>query len=344
MRKLSTHLFVWLIATLVLSSAELQAQLPGGNVVGQIRIARGNFPSERIFVTLQTRGVTVHQVYTDNEGRFAFYNLPTNPYHVIIEHKEYFPIDQLVIVNPAVSANSYVTINLEPRTESKDEGAAAAPAVTGANPYLADLAEYTKRYPKSVVKEFEAAVKSEKGGKVEEAIRHYQKAISEAPDFYPARNNLGSTYLNQGNFEGAQKEFEEVIRINQSDAAAYFNLGNVFLLTRRYDDCLRMVEEGLRKQPNSGLGHFLLGSVYGRLGRLHEAERALHDAIQFEPTLSKVHLELVNLYLREKRTPEAISELKFFLKTFPADAMALQARQVLSRLEGAALPPAKPSQ
>ncbi|MGH9493088.1 MAG: tetratricopeptide repeat protein, partial [Terriglobales bacterium] len=76
------------------------------------------------------------------------------------------------------------------------------------------------------------------------------------------------------------------------------------------------------------------GSVYGRVGKLSEAERALHTAIQFDPTLSKAHLELVNLYLREKRTPEAIAELKFFLKTFPSDPMAPQVRQVLSRLEG----------
>ncbi len=127
-----------------------------------------------------------------------------------------------------------------------------------------------------------------------------------------------------------------MLRLKQSDTQAYFNLGNVFLLTGHYDDSLRMVNEGLRRQPNSGLGQFLLGSVYDRMGKLPEAERALHDALVIDPSLSRAYLELVNLYLREKRTTEAIGELKFFLKSFPADPLVPKAQQVLSRLEGSA--------
>lgn len=309
------------------------AQGENGAIAGQITIVRGSFPPDRIKVTLETRGIMVNEVWTDDEGRFVFHDLPGNLYHVIINDEGYEPYDENVKFNPRVTPTYILTIRVTPKAAPKPE--ALPPAVAGGNPYLVDLAAYEKQFPGKVVKEFEEGVRCQADGKTADAVRHFQASLKLAPDFYPAHNNLGTVYLSQSNFPAAQQEFEAVLKLKLSDTQAYFNLGNVFLLTGRYDDCLRMLEEGLRKQPNSGLGHFLLGSVYTRLGRLPEAERALHDAIQFDPSLSRAHLELVNLYLREKRAPEAISELKFFLKTFPADPLVPGVQRVLARLEGA---------
>lgn len=291
-------------------------------------------------VTLQSRGITISTAYTDGEGRFSFYGLPGNLYHVIIDDSKYRPVQVETHFNPAISPIAMVHITLYPVEPSNpDAGAIPQHAASGGNPYMVDVADYSKDFPKKAVEEFQKALKADQQGKTDDAIRGYRKAIELAPNFYPAHNQLGVAFLSRKDFAAAQKEFEEAIKLNQADANAYFNLGNVFLLTRHYDDAQRVLEEGVRRQPNSGLGHFLLGSVYGRVGKLSEAERALHNAIQFDPTLANAHLELVNLYLNQKRNPEAIAELKSFLKSFPVDPLAPQARHVLSRLEGAPLPP-----
>jgi type IV pilus assembly protein PilF len=327
------------LALLLLSCVPSAAQVENGAIAGQITIARGSFPPDRIEVTLQTRGIIVNQVWTDDEGKFVFRDLPTNLYHVIINDERYEPYEENVKLNPHTNPTNILTIRLTPKAPAKPD--APPPAVAGGNPYLVDLAEYEKQFPGKVVKEFEKGVKCQANGKTGDAVRHFQASLKLAPDFYPAHNNLGTIYLSQTKFAAAQGEFEAVLRLKQSDTQAYLNLGNVFLLTGHYDDCLRMVEEGLRKQPNSGFGQFLLGSVYGRMGKLPEAERALHDAILFDPSLSRAYLELVNLYVREKRTTEAIGELKFFLKSFPADPLVPKAQQVLSRLEASVQPVSK---
>jgi tetratricopeptide (TPR) repeat protein len=310
-----------------------------GNIVGQITIARGSFPPDRIEVTLQTRGIVVNQVWTDDEGKFVFYNLPGNLYHLAINDERYEPYEEGVGFDPRGGSMTIVAIRLTPKTPAKPD--APQPAVGGGNPYLVDSADFEKQFPRKAVKEFEEGVKCQVEGKMGDAIKHFQQALKLAPDFYAAHNNLGAIYLSQSNFSAAQGEFEVALKLKQSDAQPYFNLGNVFLLTGRYDDCLRTVEEGLRRQPNSGLGRFLLGSVHARMGKLPEAERTLHEAIQFDSALARPHLELVNLYLRQKRTAEAISELKFFIKSYPSDPLAPKAQQVLSRLEGNAQQVAK---
>jgi tetratricopeptide (TPR) repeat protein len=320
------------LALLPLSSLPAAAQVENGAIAGQITVARGSFPPDRIEVTLQTRGIIVNQAWTDDEGKFLFRDLPENLYHVIINDEKYEPYQEDVKLNPHTNPTNILTIRLTPKAAAKPD--AAPSAVGGGNPYMVDPAEYEKRFPRKVVKELENGVKYQANGQTADAVRHFQAALKLAPDFYPAHNNLGTIYLSQSKFAAAQGEFEAVLRLKQSDTQAYFNLGNVFLLTGHYDDCLHMVEEGLRRQPNSGFGQFLLGSVYGRMGKLPEAERALHEAILFDSSLSRAYLELVNLYMREKRTTEAIGELKLFLRSFPADPLVPKAQQVLGHLEG----------
>jgi tetratricopeptide (TPR) repeat protein len=327
------------IALLPIFSTQSAGQNENGAVAGQITIARGNFPPDHIEVTLQTRGIIVNQVWTDDEGKFLFRALPSNLYYVIITDERYEPYQESVNVNPHINPINMITIRLTLKAAPKPYAPPAG--LAGGNPYVIDPAEYKKQFPAKVMAEFEKGVKCQAKGKDADAVQHFEASLKMAPDFYPAHNNLGTIYLSETKFAAAQQEFEAVLRLKQSDTQAYFNLGNVYLLTGQYDDCLRMVEEGLRKQPNSGFGQFLLGSVYGRMGKLPEAERALHDAIQFEPSLSRAYLEMVNLYLRQKRTTEAIGELKSFLKSFPADPLAPKAQQVLSRIEGSGQPVSK---
>lgn len=326
-----------LLALALLLPASLPAQQDDtGNILGEIRMARGAQPPQRIKVTLYTRGMPVDVVYTDDSGRFFFQNLPGNPYTVVIQEEGYRPVEERVIVRPTVRTNNIVNITLQP-IEARQEPAGEG-KIEGGNPRLVDVNAMLERYPSEVRKEYQKGLRAEQKGKHEEAIEHYRKAISLAPEFYPARNNLGSVLITRAEYPLAQEEFEAVIRINQNDAAAYLNLGNVFLLTKRYDDALGPIQEGLRKQPDHPFGHFLLGTLYGRIGRFPECEHSLREALRLDPTMSKPHLELVNLYLHQQRTADAINELRQFVQVFPQDPLVPKVKEVLARLEGAPVP------
>lgn len=322
---------VFLVTGVLLCSPFLSAQQETGSILGEIRMSRGDLPPQRIKVTLHTRGITVDTIYSDDSGRFTFQNLPGNPYIIIIDEEGYRRIEERVLVMPSVRANTPVSLTLQPLA-TREEPAAG---VEGANPNVVNVAEFLDRYPKDVRKEYERGVRAEQRGKTEEAIERYENVVRIAPDFYFARNNLGSLLIGKGEFADAQEQFEEVIRLNQTDAAGYLNLGNVFLLTGRLVEALPMVEEGLKKQPDHAFGRFLLGSIYSRTGRLVDAERELRESLRLDPLQSRPHLEMVNVYMRQKRNADAIHELKAFLQVFPQDSLAPQARQVLARLEGA---------
>ena len=325
------HCRVFLLGLVITCALSLVAQDQLGRIVGQIRVDRGDFPPHAILVELQLRFSTINSVYADSQGRFGFYGLEGNPYHVLIKDEAFRPIDELAIVNPTVSPTTMVQLILEPRQSTTQNP--SQNRVGGSNPYLIDPLEYKRHFPKSAVKEFEKGLDADRSGKTDDAARHYQKALRIAPDFYPAQNNLGSHYLNKGNFTAARSEFEEVIRLNQSDAAAYFNLSNVCLLLGQVNDAKRYLDEGNRRQPDSAFGQFLLGTLNIRESKLPQAEGALRRAIQLDPVMAQARLQLVNLLLQQGRKNDAAEQLREFVQAFPDNSLAPKAKQLLQRLQ-----------
>jgi len=305
-----------------------------GSVVGRARVARGGSPPQPVLVSLEFRSATMNSVYTDSSGTYGFHNLYPNLYNVVVNDNDYEPVRQRAVVDASMmSPTVMVDITLVPKkTASPASGVQSQPS--GSNLNVIDIREYSARFPKPAVKEFKKGLDSDRAGKRDEAIRHYQKAVGIAPYFYVAHNNLGSDYLSKSDFPSARKEFEEVVRLNQSDADAYFNLSNVCMLTGQLPEAREYLDEGMRRQPESPLGQFLLGSLNLRLKRLPEAESALRRAIQSDPLMAQARLQLVNLLLQQGRKEDAESLLRDFLSAFPESSFSAQAKQVLQRLEG----------
>jgi Flp pilus assembly protein TadD len=310
-----------------------------GSIVGELHVNKGDFPG-RVLVELQLHGSPINTVYTDEQGKFGFSPLGNNQYHVIIRDERFYPVDERVVLDLSVSSTQMVQIHLTSREEVRKKDDLPSRG-TGSNPYIVDLAEYTRQFPKKTVKEFKKGVEADSRGKHDEAIAHYEKAISSSPNFYPAHNNLGSAELARANFAAARREFEQVVKLNQSDATAYFNLSNVCMVTKQLADARRFLTEGLRRQPESAFGKFLLGSLDLHEGNITEAESALRQVIQLNPTMSQARLQLINLYLQVNRKQDAIAMLRDFLGAFPADPFAPRATQLLQKLDPAAQVPVR---
>ena len=309
------------------------AQQALGSIVGHMRVSRADTPPQRVLVTLEMRGAPMESTYTDSSGTFGFHGLYPNPYYVVVSDESYEDIRKEVVIDPnTMGTPVFVDIVLIPKKKDKPD-VAASPNPAGGNPAMIDVREYADKFPKPAVKEFDKGLAADAEGKRGEAIRHYLKAIEIAPDFYLAHNNLGSDYQNKSDFPNARKEFERVVQLNQSDAAAYFNLSNICMLTGQLAEAQQYLDEGLRREPDSGLGQFLLGTLDLRLKKLQPAELALTRAIQLSPTMAQARLQLVNLLLEEGRTDAAASQLHDFLDKLPDSPFSAQAKQKLQKLD-----------
>lgn len=324
-----------LALAMLLYAGVLCAQQQTGNIAGQIRLQDGTFPTERLQVNLEAHGSVAGVTYCDYEGHFAFGDLLPNLYNVVIESEGYQPFRLQVNVNPAIIQVNMVHVVLRPKPE-KARGAPDGPV--GTNTDIVDIAELAKKFPAAVIKEFEAGKKAEQHGEIDAAVRLYEAALRESPDFYPALNNLGIRHLQKGDVKAAEIEFRRVIELNQNGAQAYFNLGNVLYMTRRNEEAKQTLEAGLRLAPSSAMGHYLNGSVLARLGDFNSAEEQLKTARELDPKMPQVPITLATLYLQTGREHEAAAMFESFLKQFPSDPMAPKVRAALAKMTQSSTP------
>jgi tetratricopeptide (TPR) repeat protein len=330
-RRLHPPITLWIALFLTCLFSGFALAQDAGRITGQIRVVKGDFPPHPIMVELQLRGATMNSVYADATGRFGFYELGSNSYHVIVNDADYYPVDEVANLNLAESQFTMVQIFLRPRDKKNADPLTKQPG--GSNPYIVDPADYNRRFPKKAVKEYDKGLEAEKKGEKDKAIEHYEAALKMAPDYYPAHNNLGTLYMGKSDFKSAEEQFREAVRLDQNDAQAYFNLSNVLMLTNRLTEAETTLAAGLQRRPDSAFGYFLQGCLYGRDGKLAESESSLQNALRLDPKMPQAYLQLVNLYLRQNRREDAITQLQAFLKGFPDAAAAPKAKEILTKLQ-----------
>ena len=304
--------------------------------MGEIRVSRGGSLPTNVMVVLKMRGAQAAVTYADGEGKFSFEGLLANVYHVVIQEQSFQPFDVAVNVNPIVQHITYVYPELIP-VEDQNKPVKSSD-VKGGNPAMVDPSTMLGRYPKDARKHYEKASQLQAQGKQRAAIDEYLKALAVAPDMYFARNNLGSLYLQDQQFENAEVQFREVIEKNRADANAYFNLANVCLLLKRLDEATNFLQQGMTREPKSAFGHFLMGSVMLQKGNPEEAEKQLHAALEQDPAMANAHLALANLYLQQNRNSDVVEELQSFLQQAPESSFAPHARELLRKLRPKAVP------
>jgi tetratricopeptide (TPR) repeat protein len=331
-----TFLVLRLLPLLLVSTGALPAQQQQGALAGEIRLQDGTFPKERLQVTLEAHGTVVAVTFCDYEGSFGFGDLGGGVYQIVIESDGYQPVRQQVNFRPSNNQFNLVRVVLRPKDTEKPQS--APDEVAGANPDMVNVAELAKKFPPTVIRNFKDGMKAEQRGEMTAAVRLYEAALREAPDFYPAINNLGIRHLQKGDVQAAEAEFRRVIELNQNGAQAYFNLGNVLYMTHRNDEAKQTLEAGLRLSPSNAMGHYLNGSVLTRLGDFKAAEEQLKTAGQLNPRMPQVTISLATLYLQSGREHEAAAMFESFLKQFPTDPMVPKVRAALNKMAQSSSP------
>jgi Flp pilus assembly protein TadD len=135
-----------------------------------------------------------------------------------------------------------------------------------------------------------------------EAMMHYGKVLAVQPRNYAAHNNLATVLQKLGRFDDAIKLYQHALTINPDYADAYYNLGTAFLALDRNEDAIEECERALRLDPSKALAHNNIGVALQALGRIEDAGQAYERALQLAPREAAVHLNLA--YLRRFKAGE----------------------------------------
>ena len=169
-------------------------------------------------------------------------------------------------------------------------------------------------------------------GRFEDAIREYDEVIRLEPHRIEAYNNRGRAYLNLDQAQEAIADFDQVLRLDPQLAEAYYNRGlansNLGQAERANADFAQAI--GLDPQ----LKAFIVGDLFHRRDNLEEAIDALDSVIRLNPGFADDYLTRGNLYRFLGQPDRAIQDFDEAIRLNPELAEAYYGRALAYTLKG----------
>ena len=87
-------------------------------------------------------------------------------------------------------------------------------------------------------------------GDLDEAVRHYRRALQIDPDHTEAHGNLGNALAEQGRLDEAIGHYRQALRTEPNNAGLHHNLGRGLVMAGQLAGALEHFQEAVRLKPN----------------------------------------------------------------------------------------------
>ncbi len=117
------------------------------------------------------------------------------------------------------------------------------------------------------------------GGRLDEAMSHYRKALEIWPDYAEAHYNFGNALATGGRLDEAMAHFRKALQIRPDFTEAHYNLGRALAVGGRLEGAMSHYRKALEIRPDYAEAHYNLGIALAAGGRLDEAIAPLPEGI-----------------------------------------------------------------
>jgi cytochrome c-type biogenesis protein CcmH/NrfG len=150
------------------------------------------------------------------------------------------------------------------------------------------------------------------------ALPLFARVVALDPQHLQARQLLAVCRVYTGQLASAIRDLEALRAASPRDTQVLFLLGFAYLKNRNPDRAKAIFEQ-MFATAGPARAQFLLGRAYYEAAVFSDAEESFLEALRLDPNSPGVHLELGKVYISQRRTDDAIRELKMVLKTNPDD-------------------------
>ncbi|MEP7272083.1 MAG: tetratricopeptide repeat protein [Acidobacteriota bacterium] len=310
------------------TGSSTRAPAPSHIIRGKIFLPSGQIPDQRLRVVLElSTGGVAQEVFSDSIGNFEFRQMPSNSYRVVVpsDHQSFETASEVVEVfgnfSRTFSVQVYLREKAEDMMKTKDR--------------ILTVAEL-QEVPKPAKKLYEQGLKRTKENKPAEAIKQFEEALKNFPDYLLALNKLGEQYLAVNEMDKARATFERAVAVNGKYPLARINLGMLLFKDKAYPEAIAQLEEAIHSDEGYPMAHLYLGLSLMEKPQpeIDRAEKELLRAVDAGgKEFSYVRLHLFNLNLRRQNLEKAVAQLEAYLKETPEAPNAAQVREKLGNLK-----------
>jgi arylsulfatase A-like enzyme/Flp pilus assembly protein TadD len=135
--------------------------------------------------------------------------------------------------------------------------------------------------------------------------------------------NIGVAYQNTGDFDMAQRAYEQALRIDQRYPIAYHNLGLMYLSlalrnkdSRALQECLESFKKAIEIDPDYADAYVGLGNAYFQTNNLEGGIYCLEKALEIQPDKGPVIYNLGMAYFNKGDKEKALAYFTRFKKEY----------------------------
>ncbi len=284
-------------------------------------------------VTVFLHGATTpyeNSTISDADGRFHFAKVPAGTYTVVIVTAARGEAVRTIDVSKGLvdsKGRLEIALKLDSAKLESEGGRGTVATVTAT--YLS--------IPDRAMKEYEEAQRCLTRSDSACASTHLERAVTVAPRFTAAWNQLGTIAYQSHRYPEAEGDFRKALETDPDAFPPLVNLGGVLLNLDRPQEALDYNQSAVRRRPNDALANSQLGLNYFELNEPELAETSLKNAIQLDPAhFSHPQLTLAEIYLHRGDRAAAAEQMQDFLKRHPDSAQATRVRAMLAALSRSA--------
>ncbi len=157
-------------------------------------------------------------------------------------------------------------------------------------------AEFKADVPDDLQNVARTAKESFEQGKYQTAEKQYQEILTKSPNNLYALSNLGVVYFRSSKFRAAELTLKKAVTVSPKDEFAHTTLGIVYYRQSKFDDALSELNKAIEINPNSATAHNYLGITASQKGRQKEAEKEILLAIANNPDYADAHFNLAVIF------------------------------------------------
>ncbi len=139
------------------------------------------------------------------------------------------------------------------------------------------------------------------------AQSNFSEALKINPHFISAKLNLGIVYQNLGKSEEALKCYKEITRINNTLPAVYNNMGFILYTQNKYSEAIKELNKAIELKKDYTEAFLNLGMVHLNLKKYQEAIKFFDQSLIYDKKLTSVHYHLGECYKNIKDIDKALS-------------------------------------
>ncbi len=160
----------------------------------------------------------------------------------------------------------------------------------------------------TVLKYLKSALKLEKIGKYQAALKKYKEILALDQKHFQAWLNAGAIYSKIHKSEKAIICYTQALK-QKKDEIVYYNLGTEYFKLHQFTDSMEAVKKCLQQNPQFLSAYLLLAVIADQLGHFKVAFDSIKVLLRFEPHHRGAHTAMVVLCIKNKAHDMASSYL-----------------------------------